>query len=140
MKKGRTYKPETMKMIPAIFIGVAAFVVLIMVFGAVAAFLLNVETVPVSAIEPIAIVALLVSSMVGCLISVMLHKSQYALIAGITVGVIVILLLCTNFLLLDGVFNNVLIKITMIIAGGALSCIIGLKTDGSNRRKKYRSR
>jgi len=82
------------------------------------------------------VVGLLVSSLVGNLISLTIYGKKIPAVPMITIGMILAMSICGLFL--DGQFNNVLMRVVPVLLGGVLSFMFFLKKTEARRKRKKR--
>lgn len=140
MKIKRSKISKKNGIVVSIGIGVAVSIIVGLAVAAVTASLLNGTTIGEDRIQLLSCIGLLIASLIGSMVSVLMFKSKYVIVASATSCIFMVLLVCANLLLFDGTFSKLGIKLMMVIVGSAVSCVIGLKSDGPKKVKKYRSR
>ena len=84
-------------------------------------------------------VILLLSSVLGNITSITSQGNKPLVSAAITTAVL-LLLMVVGGLIIDGKFENCLLRVMAVVAGGLISCIFCLKKSGKpvRRKKRYR--
>lgn len=89
--------------------------------------------------QTVILILLLVSSMIGCLLtSRTTDKNQITAIMGTVCGLALIMLI--SGFAIDGAFKSVVLNLGSVMIGGGISCVLCLKKPKKNRFRKRRYR
>jgi len=123
----------------ALLIGVATTIIICAVLIAAMAKLTLIGKMGEGGSEIYVSFILLVSTAIGSLISLKLAKKQEVLICILHVALLILISVTVGFMI-DGVFENILLRIGSILAGEVLICILSTKTGKRQKRKNRRYR
>ena len=116
--------------------GISIAVTILLTIGS--ALLISNESLPQNAMKTISVITQIVSSFLGCTVATILAGRMPAVVSAITSGVYFLILLCGNFLFMNGELGGVGGGILSIIGGGTLSVALKLLGRKGNKIKKSR--
>ncbi len=101
----------------------------------IAALILN-ERIGERAIEYIAPIIMLLSTLTGCIIAGQLIDEKLAVASGVTGIIYLLILVGVGILFFDGGFHNLWTSILSIAIGCVISCAICIRGKGSRTKRK----
>ncbi len=120
-------------------IGIAACITIMLIMGAVGAWMINSERLDLTNMNWLKIVIQVLSAFVGTLIALTLVKEKLAIITGMIVAGVLVILICIAMLFFDGISGNILTGVISISSGSAAACLLKLKTGEGSMKKKRKA-
>lgn len=140
MHKTRSVKKQTSPL-GGILIGIAAAILVSLIFCLVAAGLLNSEKIGEGSVKYTVCGVQVVSLIIGILIAQLVYKERAAIISVAVSGVYFVLLLCINLLFYDGSIRNIGLHLLCILASTLVGILPTFKKEKVyKKRRPIRSR
>lgn len=127
-------------MLRGMMIGTLTCIAATLLLVAIAATLIEAETISVSAIDYCVPVILLLSAMIGSMVGVR-KANQKALYVSLLVGVIyMMLLLSITALFYEGQYHGLGVTALVVASGSLISALMGRKGEGRSKKRRSKIR